>query len=148
MSKPAERYLVPKFRQKFEIPESSYSILRSQFPLQLAYAVTTHRVRGMTVQKAIVELNERFFASGQLYVALCHIRRLDILGFYKQLLEFCDYVDAIRPTPPTVTVPYPDRADDTSDASLPIGESQADKFLEHKPLTASPTTRPASRKQA
>ncbi len=96
-----------------------------------------------------MKLNERFFASGQAYVALSRVRHLEdlvlwqysrssihILGFYNQLMEWCDCVDAIRPTPPTVTVPYPDRADDTSDAPLPIDESQADEFLEQKPLTA------------
>ena len=33
----AHRYPVPRFRQKVEIQGASYSIMRQQFPLQLAY---------------------------------------------------------------------------------------------------------------
>ena len=42
-----------------------YSILHQQFPLQLAYGVTVHHVQGCTVQKAVVCLGEKLFASGQ-----------------------------------------------------------------------------------
>ena len=92
----------------------------------------------MTVQKAIVKLNEHFFASGQAYVALSRVRRLDdmvlwgfckssihILDFYKKLLKWCDCVDVIRPAPPTEMVSYPERADDVSDAPLHAEEDKA-----------------------
>ena len=129
---PSDRLPVPPFRQRLEIAGASYTILRQQFPLLLVYAVTVHRVQGMTVQKAVVRLNSHFFESGQAYVALSHVTTLDslalwdyvpttiaILQFYKDLLSWCDYVDAIRPTPPSgESVPYPARADDTSNAPL------------------------------
>ena len=91
-----------------------------QFPLQLAYAVTVHRVQGCTVQKAVVCLNEKFFASGQAYVALSRVRKLDDLvlwdfcpaaimldPYQKQLLMWCDSVDVIRPEPPTRIFEHP-----------------------------------------
>jgi len=71
----------------------------------------------MTVLKAIVKLNEQFFASGQAYAALSRVRHLEDLilwgycqmdihidQFYEELLAWCDYVDAIHPTPLTTTV--------------------------------------------
>ena len=88
-------------------------------------------MQGMTVQRTVVKLNDRFFASGQAYVALSCVKHLKdlvlcdycqfsihILKFYKDLLEWCDCVDAIRPTPTTQMVPYPERADDVSDTPL------------------------------
>ena len=85
------------------------------------------------MDSAIVTLNHNFFASGQAYVALSRVRKLEdltlwdfspsaikIAPYYKQLLEWCDFVDKIRPTtydgPP---VRYPDRLhDDISCATM------------------------------
>ncbi|MCF8449074.1 MAG: AAA family ATPase [Taibaiella sp.] len=41
----------------------------SQFPLRLAWAVTIHKSQGLTLQKAVLDIN-RSFAPGQVYVAL------------------------------------------------------------------------------
>ena len=158
MGKLSERYPVPRFKQRFDIPGCSYSIMRSQFPLQLAYAVTVHRVQDMTVQKAIVKLNSKFFASGQAYVALSRVRRLEdlvlweycssaihIQDFYKQLLEWCDCVDVIRPSPPTQVVPYPQRPDDISNAPLPTNTNNNNSL---KPSTMSHSKPPSHKEKS
>ena len=148
MSNSSQRIPVPRFRQRIEINGASYSILHHQFPLQLAYAVTVHRIQGLTVQKTIVCLNSKFFASGQAYVALSRVRRLDdmilwdfcrsairLLQFYQDLLKWCDCVDAIRPIPSTDVVPFPSRSDisnasfrnstDILDTSIPDDDMQS-----------------------
>ena len=157
LANPSHKYPVPRFRQRIEIHGASYSILRQQFPVQLAYGVTVHRVQGCTVQKAVVCLGEKFFASGQAYVALSRVRNLSDLvlwefdpsaihlePFYQQLLQWCDNVDVIRPTLPTDVVEHPERSHDLL-SNKPIPEpSMNDKQPKPGPrkCTASTETQP------
>ena len=56
---------------------------------------------------------------------------ISLLSFYNKPLAWCDYVDSIRPTPPTEVVEFPERCDDTSNAPLPA----IDKLMSNNPLT-------------
>ena len=79
--------LVPEF--KWEIKEQSVGFdgktifksvaSREQFPLKLAYALTVHRVQGLTLDRAYVDVGEAF-AEGMLYVALSRVRDIESLS--------------------------------------------------------------------
>ncbi len=48
----------------------------TQYPLRLGYAITSHKVQGMTLDKALIDINDAF-DTGQTYVALSRCRSME-----------------------------------------------------------------------
>jgi ATP-dependent DNA helicase PIF1 len=82
---------------------------RSQIPLRIAYAVTTHKAQGATLDVALVDIGPSTFEYGQAYVALSRVRSLGGLYVYKfdprkirchpAVVEFYDNLAAKRAAP-------------------------------------------------
>lgn len=59
----------------------------TQIPLMLAWAVTIHKAQGRTLDRVLVDLGNRAFDSGQVYVALSRVRALHDLRLSRPIAE-------------------------------------------------------------
>ena len=62
---------------------NSPTIRRTQFPVTLSWPCTVHKVKGLSLERAVIsfDLNkQRSFKAGQMYVALSRVTNMD--GFY------------------------------------------------------------------
>ena len=116
--------VVTRIRQNLSFPGSSMQHIRTQFPLILGWALPVHKVQGMTLNRAYIQLNRNFFASGQAYEALSRVKCIDDLqlldydpraifldDYYKHLIQWMRSVDKIHTVPltDTATPEYPKR---------------------------------------
>lgn len=58
----------------------------AQIPLKLAYAITTHKSQGMTLDEAVIDVSKAF-APGQAYVAISRVKSLDGVYFQGKLTK-------------------------------------------------------------
>ncbi|XP_062574488.1 uncharacterized protein LOC134236336, partial [Saccostrea cucullata] len=70
--------------------------VRKQYPLQLAWACTIHKVQGLTVKECVVDL-KKCFAPGQAYVALSRVT--SIQGLYLNEIDIERLVQKVRCDP-------------------------------------------------
>ena len=91
---------VPIPREKGSFPCKRVAISRKQFPLVLAYAITTHKAQGQTTNTVIIDYTtttgrEPWICNGQFYVALTRAKKLEnvyLKSFDRRMVKTCPTV--------------------------------------------------------
>jgi len=100
MNNPNQTVLaIPRIPFVFTVGQSDLKVLRIQFPLQLAYAMTFNKAQGQTLERVLVDLREPAFSHGHLNVAMSRVRTRSNIALY---------MDDRDTAPMTVSVVYPE----------------------------------------
>ena len=80
---------IPRIRFVFRVQHGhSFEMVREQFPLRRAYAMTFNKSQAQTLKKVVLDLRGNLFAHGFLYVGLSRVfdyRNIYLYGFISQL---------------------------------------------------------------
>jgi hypothetical protein len=77
-------YDVPRIRFIFTMRYGKgFKMMRTQFPLRLAYAITINRSQGQTTSRTVLDIYDQPFMHGQCYVAMSRVRH------YNDIMIFC-----------------------------------------------------------
>ena len=89
----SKRFALPRIRFKVSLPfGKSFKIVRTQFPLRLAYCLTLNKSQSQTFEKSAIDVSHDPFCHGQLYVAVSRVRESENIMLFcrdTQLLEQC-----------------------------------------------------------
>jgi Helicase len=100
-------------------------LMRTQFPLSLAWAVTIHRVQGLSLDRAVMDLGNSIFESGQAYVALSRVRSLQgvaLLGLQRESLQKVS--EAVLQEYERLGIPVAGRSEGSRSTGPPAGQGE------------------------
>ena len=89
---------LPRIRFNFRLPYGqSFTMTRLQFPLRRAFALSVHKSQGQTLERALMDARQDFFAHGHLYVGMSRVTRYDNIAFFLSHYQLhCDPSPSLR----------------------------------------------------
>jgi ATP-dependent DNA helicase PIF1 len=85
---------VPIFSVTRTFKYKSVSCSWTQFPLRLAYTITVYKSQGLTLSRAVLNINQKEHCLGLSYVAVSRVKRLEGLLF-KYPFDFEHFTPAV-----------------------------------------------------
>ena len=82
-TQPFTSFVLPRIRFHYRLPFSrSFEIVRTQFPLRRAFALTYNKSQGQTLMKVLLDVRSHLFNHGSLYVGLSRVQLYSNVAFF------------------------------------------------------------------
>jgi hypothetical protein len=95
--------IIPRLRFKFRLPlGESFQVMRTQFPLRLAYCMSYNKSQGQTLERVLLDITTPPFAHGHLYVALSRVT------LYSDIRLICTDEQLFDDAPIATNTTYPE----------------------------------------
>jgi hypothetical protein len=105
--------IIPRIRFKFRLSlGDSFEMMRTQFPLRLAYCMSYNKSQGQTLQRVLLDITTPPFAHGHLYVALSRVT------LYSDVHIICENSQLFDEMPFATNTTYPELLDLHEDATI------------------------------
>ena len=88
-------FLIPRIRFEVKLRFGGFVLLRTQFPLKLAYAMTKNKSQGQSIPHSLNDIRNPPFSHGHLYVSMSRATDVDQVCFFcndNQIEEVVDNV--------------------------------------------------------
>ena len=74
---------IPRVRFQYRLPYSeSFEIMRSQYPLRRAFALTYNKSQGQTLERVLLDVRLKLFNHGYLYVGMSRVQLYSNAALY------------------------------------------------------------------
>jgi len=97
-----KEFLIPRIRFKVKLKFGGFTLIRTQFPLRLAYAMTKNKSQGQSIPYTLNDIRHSPFSHGHLYVSISRATDVDSTAF------FCNEYQIMEDGVIVVNVVYPE----------------------------------------
>ena len=75
-------FLIPRIKFKVKLRFGGFELIRTQFPLRLAYAMTKNKSQGQSIPNSLNDIRNPPFSHGHLYVSMSRATDVDQVCFF------------------------------------------------------------------
>jgi len=97
-----KEFLIPRIRFHVKLKFGGFTLIRTQFPLRLAYAMTKNKSQGQSIPYTLNDTRHNPFSHGHLYVSMSRATDVDSTAF------FCNEDQVLEDAISVVNVVYPE----------------------------------------
>jgi len=97
-----KEFIIPRIRFQVKLKFGGFILIRTQFPLRLAYAMTKNKSQGQSIPFTLNDIRNNPFSHGHLYVSMSRATDVDSTAF------FCKEDQILEEAVMVVNVVYPE----------------------------------------